>query len=375
MSKIIVIDARPYYWNKSGINAIVENFVKNIDMLPSNLFIYLLFDKKMKHDVSIPPLPDNVSTLYCSYFGRLLWTHIFVPFVIWRVRGDVFLTFLERDIPLFVTGHVKKLVLICDIIPWKLKSAYLKNPVKRFLYISSIRYAIWRANHIVTISNFSRTEICEAFNVNVSDVSIIRLGPSLSDAKEHKIDGLQNRSFVLTIGGAEPRKNVLSVIEAFKNLKQEASEYAAKVDCIVVVGGDWRSLSIRAEGEFESVLMLGHVSDPQLLWLYKNCKFFVFPSLYEGFGIPLLDAMSNSAPVLASSATSIPEVGGAAPMYDDVCTVASLSEQMRKMMGEVDLDLMSVEGLEQSTKFSWELMMSDFISIIFKNLKVDLWRK
>ena len=218
-----------------------------------------------------------------------------------------------------VKKSCKTVVTIHDVIPLVL-NGYLKTFAEKSYYRAAIKLAVTRSDKIITDSCFSRDELIKHLSISSKKIEVVYLGcgeefvPIHDQARLNIVRdkfGLQ-RPFVMTIGGNEPRKNVRSLVEAFERI---GDKY--KLD-LVVVGGNWRGIELSPDiKDKRNIIFLGSVEQEELICLYNLAELFVFPTLYEGFGLPVLEAMSCGTPVLASNTSSIPEVtGDAANLFD-----------------------------------------------------------
>jgi len=160
--------------------------------------------------------------------------------------------------------------------------------------------------------------------------------------------------YILYVGTLEPRKNVDALIEAYKKLCTLAHLHT----CKLIIAGDrgWKSEPvIRLIENTPGVQYIGYVDEAKKVELYRNASLFVFPSLYEGFGLPVLEAMSAGVPVITSNRSSLPEVCGDAVYYVNPNNVLELAEAMKLVLTDEKLrQNMIQKGLEQAKKFSWE---------------------
>jgi glycosyltransferase involved in cell wall biosynthesis len=167
--------------------------------------------------------------------------------------------------------------------------------------------------------------------------------------------GLPDR-YLLFVGTIEPRKNLTRLLAAFETIHTEGLS-----DGLVIVGrrgwlyGDFFARLERSPVR-GAVLFPGYVPDEDLPAIYAGAQALVFPSLYEGFGLPVLEAMACGIPVAASSASSIPEVGGEAALYFDPTDTGGITATIRRLLRDADLqDSMRTQGLAHATRFSWNL--------------------
>jgi glycosyltransferase involved in cell wall biosynthesis len=192
------------------------------------------------------------------------------------------------------------------------------------------------------------------------------LGPTLKDSghdTENRSDRAANlppslvgREYLLSVCTIEPRKNLGRLLLAFKKFKE-----TTKSDCLLaLVGGtgwlqDIEEL-LRPLGKFSSdVVLTGYVSSEKLSSLYSNALAFVYPSLYEGFGLPVLDAMSRGVPVMTSNVSSLPEITGECALLVNSFQTNEIAEALCTIYSKSDLrKALSAAGLERSKLFSWE---------------------
>ena len=220
--------------------------------------------------------------------------------------------------------------------------------------------AALKADYFVAISNYTKKVFLDYFpSVNPERVRVAYLGCKEVYKNPPKDIGSQgfdiNKPFWLSVGTVEPRKNIISLIYAYSELKKEGDTFP-----LYIAGGKgWKDnfiyKAVEDLGLKDSVHFLGFVTDEQLNALYHNCYAMIYPSYYEGFGLPILEAMTAGAPVITSSTTSMPEVGGDAAMYIDPHDRKSITEAMLTLQRNPDKrEDMKRKGYEQSTTFDWE---------------------
>lgn len=223
--------------------------------------------------------------------------------------------------------------------------------------------AIERAAHLLTDSEFTRQEVITEFGVSPDRVTTTLLGvsPAFYPRKASDCEGVLRKhglafgGFVLAVGTLEPRKNLLQVIRAYVGLP---SRIAERYPLVIVGGAGWKSAG--TDAELDALMAtgrarrLGYVHEDDLPCLYSGARMFVFPSLYEGFGLPAAEAMASGVPVIASDRASLPEVVGEAGITiapDDVDglrdTILRLAEDDRERALRARL------GCAQAATFSW----------------------
>jgi glycosyltransferase involved in cell wall biosynthesis len=227
------------------------------------------------------------------------------------------------------------------------------------------------ADFIISISGHSRARFLETFpHYPKERVRVVYLGSRFRDdgkmqPQRRKIKALEPGKFWLGVGTIEPRKNLRRLLKAFSLYKKRSvPQYP-----LVLGGGkgwleDGIEEFIQELGLVENVYILGYVSDEELAWLYANCFCFVYPSLYEGFGLPVLEAMSLGAAVITSNKTSLPEVAGDAGHYINPYDELDIAFALHKIADNVDYrEELKRKAVIQAKKFSWEKTAREVLSI------------
>jgi glycosyltransferase involved in cell wall biosynthesis len=236
----------------------------------------------------------------------------------------------------------------------------LENIRQKILIPGNIK----KADKVLTISKHSKKDITENYNVTDNKVKITYLGvktifkavENLKDKseflKEHGICG----KFIFFLGRIDARKNIFALIKAFMSLKQQK-----QIPYQLVIAGkkDFLTKSMQKEIDMSNykkdIIFAGYLSEETLPIFYNFAEVFVYPSLYEGFGLPCLEAMACGCPVISSNCSSIPEVVGDAGILTDPCDVDKLASAIYKVVSNRELKLkMKKKGLQQAEKFKWE---------------------
>jgi len=227
--------------------------------------------------------------------------------------------------------------------PWA-KRAYKK---------ALISLAARRNPAVITVSNFSRAEIIERFQINPERVFAIPLGADKADVA---CRATEDPPRLLFVGTLENRKNITRLIEAFGILH---SRRAMRHRLVLAgqPGYGWETIRTAMEQNpaASCIDIRGYISQTELVNLYESVAVFVYPSLYEGFGLPVIEAMAHGLPVVCSRAASLPEVGGDAAMYFDPYNVEEMAAAIERVIDSPSLqNEMREKGLRQAAKFTWE---------------------
>jgi len=247
------------------------------------------------------------------------------------------------------------------------------HPKERIEYFEKYFFTnVAKSDMIITGSEFSKQEILEQLNFNHEQVQVIYHGIDHDLFKiynDSKVNFELPKKFIFSVGSIEPRKNLAGLLKAYNSLDKEfKKEYK-----LVLVGfKGWENEEIinLIEQDKENIHYLGFVSDSELAKVYNLASLFVFPSFYEGFGLPVVEAMACGTPVVCSNTTSLPEVGGEAAMYCDPNNVNDIAEKMEMVLGDGKLQQNMIEkGLERAKKFTWEKSTEEHMRIFKEVLK------
>lgn len=326
-------------------------------------------DKKNEYTIYLPVEPtkdmpqERENWRYSVIPARRFWTLLKLPKTVRRDRPDVF----------FSPTHYAPPFIRCPEIISILDVSYKHFPEmfkKKDLYKLSLwgKYSVKKARKIITISQNSKDDIIKEYRVRAQKVEVIHLG--IKDFKESKMKKEEalgvygiNSAYVLFVGTLQPRKNVKRLIQSISLLKNK------KVKLVIIGKKGWMYEQIMSTPEkfgIEGrVVFLHDVTDDVLPVFYKNAECFVLPSLYEGFGLPVLEAMHYSCPVITSNISSLPEAGGDAALYvnpEDVLDIAAKIDEV--LESEKLRDRMIKLGHEQIKKFSWEKAAKETLKVL-----------
>ncbi|OGE32009.1 hypothetical protein A2631_02735 [Candidatus Daviesbacteria bacterium RIFCSPHIGHO2_01_FULL_44_29] len=300
-----------------------------------------------------------------------LWTRVALPLEIFRakIKPDLFfspthyiptLTNVKRVVMVFDTGflHFPETLTAKDL--WKLKNW--------------TKYSIRNAQHIVTISESAKRDILKNYQVSSEKVTVAYPGHSdkyIEIKDEAKIKEISSKykldkNYVLFIGTIQPRKNLSRLIEAFKTIEGVQLAISGKTTGPGKQGWKFKEIldKPRRLGIETKIKFLGFVPDEDLVYLLNGAKAFVFPSLWEGFGIPVVDAMSVGKPVIVSTAGSLPEIVGEAGILVDPLNIEEIRNAIVRVCEDAGLrDELSIKALEQAKIFSWKKMAEQVLEV------------
>jgi glycosyltransferase involved in cell wall biosynthesis len=270
----------------------------------------------------------------------------------------------QVDLPLFLRGRflfsptnigpwwcANQAVTFHDASTFAMPEAY--SQMFQLKYRLIFRRLVHTARMILTDSRFSQTELSHYLGAPVERFFPIPLGgnhlseilPDLTVLERH---GLNKKSYLLTVASQSPHKNFGRILQAARTLKTVE---------FVAAGGSFSK--VFQHSSFDpipaNVHILGYVNDQELKALYENALGFIFPSLYEGFGLPVLEAMQSGCPVLCSSAASVPEVAGEAALYFNPLDAHEMTAKLEQFLLDRSLqDDLRARGFAQAREFTWE---------------------
>jgi len=225
-----------------------------------------------------------------------------------------------------------------------------------FFYSVATPILAKNACKILTVSNFSKSEIIKYLKIDEEKIEVIynAVANNLDNGFEDShissaIDSVLNHKYILAVGSIDPRKNLQRLIDSFLELKLE--DYK-----LLLVGKTSSHFNVKLRAVSQSIIFTGFVSDSDLSVLYKKCEFFIYPSLYEGFGIPPLEAMKNGCAVIVSDIPSLKEVCSDAALYVNPDDNESIKNGILKIIKNSVLKSdLKLKGNLRSEFFKWEI--------------------
>lgn len=227
------------------------------------------------------------------------------------------------------------------------------RPGEARAYSTLVGMAAKGARRVLTVSEFSRNEICEVFSIPPEKVVVT--WNACPERKAVSEAGNQDGHYFLAVGNLHPRKNLVKLIEAFTLLAENEPEQR-----LVVVGQsawlyDDVFASARAFGVTTRIEFAGYVPEERLFELYERATALVYPSLYEGFGLPVIEAMQAGCPVIAADVPVLREIAGDAALFADPASAEALAEKMKAAIGNKTLrEDLRVRGWRNIQRFSWK---------------------
>jgi glycosyltransferase involved in cell wall biosynthesis len=257
--------------------------------------------------------------------------------------------------------NIPKVTMVHDV-------AFLRYPemlqprIRKFYAKWMPRYLAY-TDHIITVSEFSKSELIEGYHLSPDKISVIYNGITNSyqpvDAKQKQhvqIIYASGKPYFLYLGAIHPRKNILSLVRAFDRFK---SAHPSDHQLVIAGRASWQTEEVMSAIKFSSwtdhIHLPGYIPTEQAAGLVASAEAMIYPSLYEGFGLPLVEAMACVVPVICSNVSSLPELAGGAALLFDPLDVNALAQQMDRIVTEDILrNELIVYGIKRSKYFSWD---------------------
>lgn len=265
-----------------------------------------------------------------------------------KENGSPLLINLANTAPVF---YRNKVTTIHDITFIRYPHTFSRIFV--LLYRILIPLVIRTSKHIFTVSEFSKDEISNFYHVNKDNISVVYNAVSKEFSKNEDIS-LSGKKYFMAVSSVKENKNFIYILEAFKRF----SLHDSNVELFII--GDLKSKSFKTIDvskytENKKIKILGRVSDQELVRYYSNATAFIFPSLYEGFGIPPLEAQACGCPAICAKASCLPEVFGESVLYCNPWDIDSLVDDMKMLISEQSIRGSLIEkGYHNVSRYSWD---------------------
>ncbi len=353
---------------KTGIGMVAENIVVEFSKNKEHNFFanYFSFGESQENISEIKKYEKiGIELNECKWFNnmiyRLIWCVFPVPYSLFFGKKTDISLFFNYYVPPFAGG--KKITIVHDMVCMDCPETM--NFKTKIMLKLTLKKSIKRADKIITISEFSKRRIMKYFNVEESKIAVIPLGINLNiyrnDYIKEEVQNVCNKfginkDYFLYLGTLEPRKNIERIIDGYYKLTQMISD----VPLLVLAGKKgWLFESIfetvKKYNIEDKVIFTGYVPEKDSPVLMFGAKAFVFPSLYEGFGIPPLEAMACGTPVITSNSTSLPEVVGNCGILVNPMKSEEICDAFFKLLNDAELyKKLSETGRIRAENFTWK---------------------
>ena len=372
----IIIDARMYGLEHTGIGRYIINLINQIDKISfqsedKNEYIILL---RKKYFDSLAFKNKNIKKVLADYSHYSFKEQFLLPFQLFLLKPNV-VHFPHFNVPFLWFG--KYVVTIHDLI--KHQSRGIKttthNPfiywLKHIFYLFIVYSAVKRAKKVITPSKWWKNELIKIYNLTQDKVVVTYEG--VDDRFKFKKESFSNilekfkikKPFVIYTGSLYPHKNADRLLEAIIKINREKK---IKLNLVLVCARNFFlkrfEKKVKDKKAESLVKLVGFVDDKDLVALYKEAEAFVFPSLLEGFGLTGLEAMSLGLPTICSSASCLPEVYGQAVAYFDPLDINDMVEKIIQVVSDDDFKkCLTKAGFKKVKEYSWNKMAKETLMI------------
>lgn len=358
--KIISLELQKALGQKAGIGWYTYNIIKGLVSKNKNKYILEAFNFNRKYDIGEIEIWKKEALIKQNIFfpkkiGEKL-SYVIPYNFLFNTNSEIY-HFFNFTIPKKIKGKV--IVTIHDMIykvyPETTEIKNLQNFHKK------VKFAIENSDKIIAVSEATKKDILKYFNIQEKKIDIVSPGIYLEDYMKDDNDDILSKyklpnSYILYLGTLEPRKNIINIIKSFEKYKKENK---SKIQLVLVGKKGWKYEKIFQAYEEspykEEIKILGYIDEKDKVLLYKNAKVFLYPSFYEGFGMPILEAMAAGTPVITSNISSLPEVAGNAAILVNPYDINEILDAMREVLNNEKLRKnMIALGFNQANKYTWE---------------------
>ncbi|GAC1354892.1 MAG: glycosyltransferase family 1 protein [Ktedonobacteraceae bacterium] len=359
----IGVDLTGIWRRPTGIFRYAAEVAKNLLHEADPSVRYVLFFAREVHP-DFKPLQDSFDAVICPTTNELLIKQVWFPLVLPRLHLDM-MHYPSFPPPLLQLFGPRSVMTFHDAGPWRYAEALTLHG--RIYFRILLKQGVRTCASVITVSRHAKTEIGSFLGHRyLPKITVIpeAARPEFAIPRSDAFKAEVRRTYALpdqyffAVATVEPRKNLVTLLAAYKHLKQQLNKSDTPCPPLVIVGRKgWNCddiLGYMAELQ-GAVLFPGHVSDEELIALYQMATCLVFPSLYEGFGLPVLEAMMACCPVITSTTSSLPEVAGDAAFLVEPLDAHAIADAMQRILTDDVLRRQMVQkGYEQACRFSWQ---------------------
>jgi len=359
----IGVDARPLTYQLTGIGVYLKHILDELQKIDHENYYYLISNGPIHYDFK------NLKWLKVggNYKKKLIstfWMQSQAPILALKLELDIFWG-PRHHLPVLLPHRIKTVVTVHDIV----HRLYPNTMALRNLLVERLlmRWSLLRADCIITDSRSTASDIQKSYRVDSKKINTIHLGipvlPKSTTVDVNTNTGLPSKYF-LFVGTLDPRKNFEHIFKAFELIHPGSQG----VDLVIVGGEGWKNKAflrrLKTHPLNRCIHLTGYVSRDRLVSFYKKALCLLFPSLYEGFGLPILEAMACGTPVITSNVSSMPEVAGEAALLVNPYDVSALAKAMQEIVMNGKLrERLRIKGFERVKKFSWEQCARDTLNV------------
>ena len=362
--------------NRVGVGQYIYNLLKNIAKLDTENTYYLYTNMEISQEFYRIGKNFKVIVKKNRFLTRVLWLQFILPGLLKQDNIDLLhapchVSPARLHCPLVITYH--------DMASWLFPEKF--ELFHRMAYQLLVPALTRRADRLIAVSESTKRDIVKLFKIAEDKITVVTEGanaffkPVTDSALLKKIKEKYSlpEKYFLYVGMFEPRKNIPSIIEAFRRLKDKCI-LEHKLVLVGKKGWMYKEIfnTVKSLKLASDVIFTGYISDYELPLVYSGAEIFIFPSAYEGFGLPILEAMSCGLPVITSNISSMPEVSKGAALLVNPGVLEEIADAMEKIINDKPLkEAMIKKGLEEAKKYSWEKAAKETLEVykaVLKNI-------
>lgn len=364
----IGVDAKNLIGPRTGISRYIIEMCRELAKAKHQLFLYL----PHKPQTALPEI-ENITYRIGKAQGvlkRIYWSHSILPDWAKQDEVDIFWGPAHR-LPAQLAPNIPSFLTIHDLT-WKYapQTMHWKTRAGEILWMKK---ALSQAGHIISVSHSTAEQLRTHYPQLSHKIHVIHPGFTVETSHHEQTNDLEilnkhglKTDYILFVGTLEPRKNLFHLLKAYATLPEPMR---VKFPLVIAGGQGWRMNNLsRVITELKlsaNICLTGFISDEILTVLYKNARFLAMPSLYEGFGLPIIEAQSAGIPVLTSNTSSMPEVAGKAAFYIDPLSVHSIADGLRQLIENQNLyQSLQKEARSNALHFQWQKSAQNFENLI-----------
>ena len=319
-------------------------------MLKQGIDFVVATPKEIRTDYDI-----KFKTVACGSLKTHLWEQISLPRYLKKIGSPLLVSFSGCG-PL---NYKNQIITIHDVSHESHPEWFAKNYYRYYAYM--LPRIAKKAHAVITVSEYSKRETSRILDLDINKLHVIPcdVPTPIKEAAKHESQLLQttDERYILTVSSMDPRKNFVRLVQAFNNIEDRTVKlYIVGMQFKAFNTPDMQSLS------GDNIVLTGYVDDARLSELYRDAQFSIYPSLYEGFGLPPLESMTFGCPVIASDIPAIKEVNEDALLY-----VGDMTEKMNRLLVDENLrNELKEKGLQQVQKYSWDRTAARIVELVSK---------
>ncbi|MFA6097231.1 MAG: glycosyltransferase family 1 protein [Candidatus Paceibacterota bacterium] len=354
--------------NKRGVSVYIYQILKELSEI-DNKNDYILYSRRDIGDKPFLSNPRFSLSLVKSNFGLLYWTYFKLPKQAIEDKVDIFFSPAQNYPFIFMKPYGIKTVTSVLDIAFRIFPKHFRAGDKIGLDINT-KIAVRRSDKIIAISESTKRDIIKYYKTDDGKIDVVylasRMGekcPKLCEIDVHNALNIK-KSYILFVGAIQPRKNIIKLVDAFEICKDRNSD----IGLVICGERGWLYQEILARISrsrySKDIFVTGGVSEKELKSIYCKALMFALPSLYEGFGIPVLEAMSLGVPVIVPNNSSFPELVGDAGLYVDEYNAEDIADKISMIMSDPGLGTeLAKKGKLKAREFSWKITAKKHLEI------------